>query len=350
MMSSRPSANCLRSCLLIGHGTADLVEPNAEIVALHLVDAELVERLAHVEIALADRDDADLRRAAARGDVAVELVGAHEGQHGVALVVVQPRFLAEDGVAQADVEPALGHLEIGRDDDVDAVQAAVDHRGRLDRLVHRLHRHPGAAKARHRPAVEPVVENLLHARRMQDRDHHVDEVIFGLVRGGGGFRGVVVAHQRQHAAVLRRAGEIGVAKHVAGAVDARALAVPEPEHAVELALAAQFGLLRAPQRGRGDVLVDAGLELDVVLVERTLRADELLVEGAERRAAIAGDVACGVDAGAAVALLLHEAEPHDRLEAGDEDPALGEIVFVVERDVIERHCRLASARSVPARL
>ena len=87
---------------------------------------------------------------------------------------------------------------------------------------------------------------------------------FGLMRGGGGFRGVVVAHQREHAAVLRGAGEIGVAEHVAGAVDARALAVPHAEHAVELALAAQLGLLRAPERGGGELLVEAGLELDVV--------------------------------------------------------------------------------------
>ena len=38
---------------------ADLEQPDAEVVALHLVDAELIERLAHVEVALADRDDAD---------------------------------------------------------------------------------------------------------------------------------------------------------------------------------------------------------------------------------------------------------------------------------------------------
>ena len=78
---------------------------------------------------------------------------------------------------------------------------------------------------------------------------------------------MVVAHQGEHAAVLRGAGEIGVAEHVAGAVDARPLAVPHAEHAVVLALAAQFGLLRAPDRGRGEVLVQAGLEQDVVLVE-----------------------------------------------------------------------------------
>ena len=77
----------------------DLVEPQPHVVRLDLVDAELVERLAHVEIGLADGDDADLRVAAAGEDDAVEVVGAHEGQHGVALVVLEPRLLLEDAVA-----------------------------------------------------------------------------------------------------------------------------------------------------------------------------------------------------------------------------------------------------------
>ena len=94
------------------------------------------------------------------------------------------------------------------------------------------------------------------------------------------------------------------------------------------------------------------MKADVVFVERALRADELLVEGAERRAAIAGDIARGVKAGTAVALLLHQAETHERLEAGDENPTLGEVVFVVERDLVERHraslhgqCALATKRA-----
>ena len=40
---------------------ADLGQAHAEPVGARLVDAEVVERLAHVEIALADRDDAELR-------------------------------------------------------------------------------------------------------------------------------------------------------------------------------------------------------------------------------------------------------------------------------------------------
>src|SRR5215472_12190357 len=342
----------LEVSLADGPRASDLVEPNDEIVALDLVDPELVERLTHVEIALADGDDADFRPPPARGDVLVELVRAYEGEHGVAFVVVQPRLLAEDGVAQADIEPALGHGEVVGNDDVDPLQAAVDHRGRFHGLVHGFERYPGAAEARHRPAIEAVIENFLNAGGVQDRDHDVDEVIFGLMRRGRGFRGVVVTHERQHAAMLGRAGEIGVAEDVAGAVDAWPFAVPEAEHAVELALPAQLGLLRAPDRGGRDILVEAGLKADVVFVERALRADELLVEGAERRAAIAGDIARGVEAGAAVALLLHQAETHERLEAGDENPALGEVVFVVERDLVERHrtslhgqCALATERA-----
>ncbi len=196
-----------------------------------------------------------------------------------------------------------------RDDDVDPVEAAVDHGGRLDRLVHRLERDPGAAEAGHRPAVEAIVEEFLYPGWAQDRDHHVYEMIFGLVRGGRGLGGVVVAHQRQHAAVFRCAGEIGVAEDVASAVDARTLAVPHAEDAVVLALTPKLRLLGAPERGGGEVLIEAGLKLDVVLVEIALGADELLVEGAQGRAAIARDEARGIEPGAAVALLLHQAEP-----------------------------------------
>ncbi len=181
------------------------------------------------------------------------------------------------------------------------------------------------------------------------------------MRGGRGFRGVVVAHERQHAAVLRGSGEIGVTKHVAGAVDARSLAVPHRKHAIEFALAAQFGLLRAPHRGGGQVFVEAGLEADVGGLEMALGAHELLIEAAERRAAVAGDEARGIEPGAAVALLLHHAEADQRLETGDEDAAVAEIELVVEADWVQRHwvlsprrkglamCRLQTSGKIAAR-
>ena len=145
-----------------------------------------------------------------------------------------------------------------------------------------------------------------------------------------------------HAAMLRGAGEIGVAEGVAGAVDARALAVPHAEHAIELAFAAQFGGLRPGERGRGEVFIGAGVKQDVVGLETRPGAHELLVEGAERRAAIARHVAGRVEAGAAVALLLHQAQAHQRLKTADENAAFSEVVFVVEANRQKRHCSFST--------
>src|SRR4051812_32935278 len=127
-----------------------------------------------------------------------------------------------------------------------------------------------------------------------------------------------------------------MAEHVAGAVDARALAVPQAEHAIELAFAAQFRLLRAPKRRGGEVLVDAALKLDVGGFEMPPRAYELLVEPAGRRPAIAGDEPRRIEPRAPVQFLLHEAQPDQRLVAGREDAAFAQVEFVIERDVCER--------------
>ena len=123
----------------------------------------------------------------------------------------------------------------------------------------------------------------------------------------------------------------------AGAIDPRPLAVPHAEHAGILALAMELRLLGPPERGRGEVLVDPWLKDDVVLVEKPFRRRHLLVEAAERRAAIAGDVARGVVAGLKVALALEHRQPHQRLDAGQENPAPVLGVLVVEGDFGKRH-------------
>ena len=125
----------LQSFRLERPGTADLVEAHAEIVRAHLVDAEIVHRLAHVEIGLARRDDADLRVRAAGGDDPVQLVGADEGEHRVALVLLQPLFLLEDAVVRADRKATGRHVEIVRNDDLHAIERAIDRSGRFDRVL-----------------------------------------------------------------------------------------------------------------------------------------------------------------------------------------------------------------------
>ena len=70
---------------------------------------------------------------------------------------------------------------------------------------------------------------------------------------------------------------------------------------------------------------------------KRLAAVQLLVEAAERRAAIAADVARGVVAGGEVALALQHRQADQRLDPGQIDPAglLG--VLVVEADLSKRH-------------
>src|SRR5882672_10121532 len=142
---------------------------------------------------------------------------------------------------------------------------------------------------------------------------------------------MVVAREGQHAAMARSAGGIGMLEDVAAAVDARPLAVPHGEDAVVARLREEVELLAAPDRGGGKVLVDAGLEADVMALEMRARAPQALVEAAERRAAVAGDEARGVEARAHVALALQHHQTDQCLRAGEEHAAALERVLVVQR-------------------
>src|SRR5277367_4613539 len=98
-----------------------------------------------------------------------------------------------------------------------------------------------------------------------------------LVRHGRGFGPVVVAGQTEHAAILGRARGIAMPEHVTTTVNARALAVTDPDHAIVPGPGRKIELLRAPDRGGREVFVHAGLELDVVLFEVLSRRRQLLV-------------------------------------------------------------------------
>ena len=157
---------------------------------------------------------------------------------------------ASASVAEAVVRPA--HVEpAGRQRESSGRRIAGRHgstdRGRaLDRVVDALQRHPGAGEARHGDAEQAVVEDLLHAGRVQHR-HHARRPRVSL------WCAVVLelADWSSPSSIstppCRAVPEIAVADRVAGAIDARALAVPDREHAVVAALAVEPDLLRAEQ-------------------------------------------------------------------------------------------------------
>ena len=72
----------------------------------------------------------------------------------------------------------------------------------FDVVLDAFDRRPGAGEARQRETVEAVVDEFLHPGRVEDRDHRIDEEELGSVRVGRRFRRVVVAHQREHAAMF----------------------------------------------------------------------------------------------------------------------------------------------------
>src|SRR5262249_9062026 len=79
-------------------------------------------------------------------------------------------------------------------------------------------------------------------------------------------------------------------------------------------------------------LADPGLEGVVLPLGEGAGLPHCRVDPAERRPAIAGDEAGGVEPGRLVALALHHRQPDQRLGSGEEDPAAFERVFVVEAD------------------
>jgi hypothetical protein len=98
-----------------------------------------------------------------------------------------------------------------------------------------------------------------------------------------------------------------VLEDVTAAIDARAFAVPHAEDAVVFRLGEEGHLLAAPDRGRREVLVDAGLEADMALLQVLFRPGERLVQAAEGRPAVAGNESSGIEPGHLVACALqHE--------------------------------------------
>src|SRR5437879_2473845 len=111
----------------------------------------------------------------------------------------------------------------------------------------------------------------------------------------GGLAAMVVAGQRNHAAVRRGARRVGMLERVHGAVDAGALAIPDTEYAIDLGAGEHADLLAAPHGGGRQILVETGCELDVMLLEERFGAPQRVVVHAERRTAVSRDEACGVE-------------------------------------------------------
>ncbi len=163
----------------------------------------------------------------------------------------------------------------------------MDRGGGLDRLAGSLESNPASGESRERKSEEAEVQKFLHRRRIDDRHHGGFEHLLALMRRRRRLGAVVVARNRQHAAVRRGTGPIGMPQCVGRTVDAGPFAVPDAEYAIDFGARKQPDLLAAPYRGCGKVHVEAGLEADIMLLKEAPRLPERVVVAAEWRAAIA---------------------------------------------------------------
>ena len=250
---------------------------------------------------------------------------------------MQTLLLLQRVIGKPDVHTAFGHHKIGRRDDTHTLGADIDGGTRVNRVLHALQTDPATRVTRQGPTDQSVIEQFLDTCRIQNRDHRINQAVLALVRSGGRFAGVVITHEHEHAAVGMRSGEIAVAEGVTCAVNAGPLAIPDAEYAIVFWLAVETHLLRAPDGGRRNVFIDTGLEYDVVIVQVLACHPELLVVCAERATPVSGDIARGIQPRRLIAKVLHDGQAHQRLGAGDENPAVGDGVLVIERDVTQSH-------------
>jgi hypothetical protein len=219
----------------------------------------------------------------------------------------------------------------------DAIRRDLGRADLVRHVRHDLEADPETAVARQLEAEATEVEDLLDVAGKQRRKEGIVERDFGMRRQRRGLRQRVITAERQHAPVPADTGEIRMLEDVARAVDARAFAVPDTEHAIVLRLREIVRELAAVDDRRAEVFVDAGDELHVMLGEQRRVALEREIEPSERRPAIAGDQRRRVQAAPLVRAMLVERQPDEGLDAGEENEALFLAVLGVERE-IERRC------------
>ncbi len=143
---------------------------------------------------------------------------------------------------------------------------------RVGDLGHDLQRRPGAAVTRQLVRVAAEGDHLGHRAGVHDRQLEVGERQLRRRRQRRRLVLWVVTDHGEGAAELTDADPVRLADRVARPVETRCLAVPHAEHAVVLAGADHVGDLRAPHRRGAELLVQAGDEAHVELVERSRAA------------------------------------------------------------------------------
>ncbi len=290
------------------------------------VEAEIGQRLADLPVGLPvthDRQPGVRRVHLHHVEVVLRRVGAGGHQPPVVELGLELEGLRNEEARGLDEPPQAAVEGQLRQTHVDAVDGDV---GRPEPIGHRcndLQCGPAAGVARQLEAVPPEIEDLLGSTRDQDRHAGVIECHFASAGQRRRLRLRVVADRGQDPAVASHPVQVGMPEDVAGAVHARCLAVPHPDHAVVPRQWSEVVLLAAPDRRGGEVLIHPGYPAHVVVVQAAAGARQGLIEPAERGTRVAAHERPDPKATPAVGSHLVEQHPHQRLHTGEQDLAVG---------------------------
>ena len=97
---------------------------------------------------------------------------------------------------------------------------------------------------------------------------------------------MIITRHNQHTAGRRRPVCITVFESIPSPVDTRPFAIPHGENAVVFSPFEDVDLLRTPNRGCGEVLINAWLKVNIVGFEKGLGLPERFVKATKGLAAI----------------------------------------------------------------
>ena len=104
-----------------------------------------------------------------------------------------------------------------------------------------------------------------------------------------------------------------MAQHIARAIHARPLAIPNTENTIQTRAGRKVHLLRAPNGGRGEILIQAWLKHHIMGAQPFGLSRQFPVKGAKRRPAIAGNEAPGAKAKRRIHFLAQHGQAHQRM-------------------------------------
>ena len=344
------------------HRHQQLEEPDpggAEIVVA--LQPDQAQDLAHLVEGLAARGDAEPVVGGARDhpiEVVVDAVPTRQRPTRLLeLTLHLQRVRREETSVGVGMEGLAVDLD-DRGDRPDTIGMDVDGAGAVGDRGDELEPGPEPARPREGNGVSGEIEGLLDIAGEQDRHVEVDHRGVARRRQRGRLRRGIVADDGHDTAVHRRAGEHGVSDRITAAVESRALAVPDADHAVVTSVREGHRQLAAHHGGRRQFLVHSGLHDDRQVGHRGGGPAQFLGEGSEGRALIPGCECCGGEAESPIDAQLVDGQSGHGLDARQEDPAVlepepvGELVGVVVSVLIsprtvDRHATSSRRRPHP---